>query len=119
MNSFGLYLMAGLYVLAGLNHFRMPRMYVRMMPAYLPWHRELVYLSGLAEILLGILLIFPATRVFAAWGVIALLIAVFPANVFMYRTQATKFQKIPSWILLLRLPLQAVLMYWAYTYTSP
>lgn len=109
--------MASLYVLAGLNHFWNPEFYLKMMPSYLPWHENLNYLSGLAEVLLGILLFFPLTRTWAAWGVIALLIAVLPANIYMYQTRETLFSHIPVWILILRLPFQAVLIAWAYLYT--
>ena len=108
--------MSGLYVLAGLNHFRNPAMYLRIMPRYLPWHSGLVYLSGILEIIGGLLLLFPASRVAGAWLLVALLIAVFPANVHM----AIDFyqRKNPYlWIALLRLPLQFVLIYWAWVYT--
>lgn len=78
-----LYLMASLYILAGLNHFRVPRIYTRMIPPYFPAPKALNSISGLAEIVLGILLCIPQTSAYAAWGIIALLIAIFPANVYM------------------------------------
>ena len=68
------------YVLAGVLHFATPEFYLQIMPPYLPWHLALVYVSGVAEILLGILVIIPATRIVGAWGIILLLIAIFPAN---------------------------------------
>jgi uncharacterized membrane protein len=119
MESFFLYLMAALYVLAGLNHFRAPGIYRPMMPAFLPAHDLLIYLSGTAEAALGALLLWPSARPFAAWGIIALLIAVFPANLQMYQLRATTFSSIPTWILLLRLPLQLALIAWAFMYTRP
>ncbi len=111
-----LYIMAALYILAGLNHFRVPKIYLRMMPPYLPAHRLLNYSSGAAEVLLGILLCIPATSHLAAWGIIALLIAVFPANVYMYTNEKAALG-LPKWVRLVRLPLQAVLVWWAYLYT--
>src|SRR5471032_1404848 len=71
------------FVVAWMNHFLATNFYLRMMPPYLPLHLEIVYLSGVAEIVLGVLLLVPPTSAVAAWGLIALLIAVFPANVQM------------------------------------
>ena len=109
-----LYLMATLYTLAGINHFISPGIYVRIIPPYLPWPVFLNYAAGAAEMILGIALFFPQTRVPAAWGIILLLIAVFPANLYMYQ-QGNPV--IPQWALLLRLPLQLVLIAWAWWYT--
>lgn len=112
-----LFIMATLYILAGINHFRNPKMYLRIMPDYIPWHLPVVYISGIIEIFLGILLMFPATRIWGAWGIIVLLILVFPANIQM----AIDFyaRKNPYlWIALLRLPLQIVLIWWAWWYTK-
>ena len=89
--------------------------YMKIMPPYLPYHRALVLLSGVFEVALGLLLLVPATSRLAAWGLIALLVAVFPANVFMYQ-HPEKFALSPT-LLLLRLPLQGVLILWAYAYT--
>ena len=110
-----LYAMAALYVVAGVNHFLRPRMYERIIPPYLPAPDVLNYAAGVAEVVLGVALLFPATRPYAAWGIIALLIAVFPANLYMYQ-QGTA--GIPSWALLLRLPLQGALIAWAWWYTK-
>ena len=98
------------------NHFLATGFYLRMMPAYVPWHAELVYLSGLAEIALGILVLIPTTSRLAAWGLIALLIAVFPANLQMALHPDT-FPEFSATGLWGRLPLQAVLVAWAYRYT--
>jgi uncharacterized membrane protein len=78
-----LWLLGILFVAAGVNHFVRPDFYVKIMPPYLPWHLELVYLSGVAEIVLGVLVLIPKWRSLAAWGLIALLVAVFPANIHM------------------------------------
>lgn len=116
-----LWLMITFYVFAGVNHFLSPEFYVNIMPPYLPWHLELVYLSGIAEIALGIGLVIPRYRSLAAWGVIALLIAVFPANLH----QALNDVPMPGsdasigamrWA---RLPFQAVFILWAWWYTGP
>lgn len=112
-----LFLMAGLYILAGLNHFRNPKMYMKIMPNYIPWHLPIIYISGVLEVILGVMLLFPATRIWGAWGIIILLILVFPANVHM----AMDFyvRKNPYlWIAILRLPLQVLLIWWAYLYTK-
>ena len=114
-----LILMAVFYCVAGLNHFRVPEMYEPMMPPFLPAHGTLIFLSGIAELFLGLGLLWPKTQKYAAWGIIALLIAVFPANFYMYLIRESAFPTIPEWILIARLPFQLVLMAWAYTYTKP
>ena len=112
-----LYIMAVLYVAAGVYHFVNPKMYQRIMPSYLPWHISLIYISGVLEIAFGLLLIPESTRPIGAWLVIALLIAVFPANIQMAVSFWQK-QKPTLWIAALRLPLQFVLIYWAWIYTK-
>lgn len=114
--SFGLYLMAAAYFLAGLMHFLKPKIYLKIMPPCLPAPLFLVYLSGFAESALALLLIFPNTRTLAAWGIIALLIAVFPANIQMYKMGGGKF-KMSDTALFIRLPFQVVLIFWAFIYT--
>jgi len=111
-----LYLMAFLYIVAGINHFKNPGMYIRIIPPYFSNPKLLNILSGAAEIILGILLIVPFTTYFAAWGIIALLIAVFPANVYMFCKKKRSLSLLKV-ILLIRLPLQIVLIFWAYLYT--
>ena len=110
--------MAAFYVLAGVNHFLHPAPYLKIMPPYLPWHRFLVDFSGICEIALGLLLLVPRSSRWAAWGLIALLIAVFPANVHM-AIHPELFPSIPAAALWARLPFQAVLIAWAYVYTRP
>jgi uncharacterized membrane protein len=91
-----------------------------MMPPYIPAHEFLNILAGIAEIVLGIGLIFNRTRRYAAWGIIALLIAVFPANIYMYTHHISPGEKIiPEWVALIRLPFQLVFIGWAYVYTRP
>lgn len=116
MTNVLLYLMAALYTLAGINHFRSPRGYLAIMPPFIPNPGLMNIISGLAEIGLGIGLLFPQTRVWAAWGVIALLVAIFPANIYM--AVGEKFTSISPWIRWGRLPIQGLLIWWAYRYTK-
>ena len=86
------------------------------MPPYLPWHYELVILSGIAEVVLGIALLIPKLSRIAAWGIIALLIAIFPANLHM-TMHPELYPDIPVIALWIRLPIQGLLIAWAYYYT--
>ena len=115
IKEISLYIMAILYIVAGINHFINPKFYLKIIPPYLAFHKWLNWISGLAEIVLGILLFFPEFRSLAAWGIIALLLAVFPANIYHF-TSKGKTLPAPTWFLYLRLALQFVLMYWAYLY---
>lgn len=112
------YLLCVFFVLAGLNHFISPSFYLKSMPPYLPWHLFLVYLSGFFEIALGAMILVPALTNTAAWGLIALLIAVFPANIHM-ALNPQLYPEINPIALWLRLPLQAVFIAWAYWFTRP
>ena len=103
------------FVAAGINHFVGTPFYESIMPPYLPWHYELVIISGIVEIVLGIGLLIPLTSRLAAWGMIALLIAVFPANVHM-AGHPELYPTIPPILLWLRLPLQGFFILWAYWY---
>lgn len=103
-----------IFVAAGALHFKNPMMYEAIMPPFIPAHRELVLASGLFEMLGGIGAMVPATRKAAGWGLIALLVAVFPANIYM-AVDTEKFGKLaPAWALYARLPLQFLLMAWIY-----
>lgn len=108
--------MALLYVLAGINHFVSTESYVAIIPQWLPAHRLLVYISGIIEVLLACLLVVPATRQLAAWGLIGLLIVVFPANIQMMLDYESAGNPL-LWLSILRLPLQFFLIGWAYQYT--
>lgn len=105
------------FIFAGANHFINPDFYLNIMPLYLPWHLFLVYLSGVFEIVLGIMLLIPKTQKLAAWGLILLLIAVFPANIYM-ATNPEKFADYQPVFLYLRLLIQFVLIAWAYWFTK-
>jgi uncharacterized membrane protein len=112
-----IYLMAYFYIKIGLDHFINPAYYMNIMPPYLPFHIELVYISGAFEVIFGSMLLFSNTRFYAAWGLIFLLIAVYPANIYLAFNkepqQAIEISHfLASWI---RLPLQFVfigLAYW-------
>lgn len=110
------YLLCVFFVLAGLNHFINPAFYLKIMPPYLPWHLFLVYLSGFFEVVFGGLLLAPAFTRTAAWGLIALLVAVFPANIHM-AINPQLYPDISPLALWLRLPLQAVFIAWAFWHT--
>jgi uncharacterized membrane protein len=111
------YLLAIFMVGAGTMHFVRTDFYVKIMPPYLPLHRELVYLSGVFEIVLGMSLLIPRLSRLAAWGIFAFLIAVFPANIYVYQHQ----DLVPGSPILhfLRLPMQGVFLLWAYWHTRP
>ena len=109
--------MAAIYIIAGINHFWNPEIYINIMPPWLPEHNLLVAISGAFEIVLGVLLLFPSTQRQAAWGIILLLIAVFPANIQMMINYWNESNPM-LWIAILRLPLQIVLIRWAYAFTK-
>jgi uncharacterized membrane protein len=107
-------LLAAFFVVAGANHFRTPALYLGMMPPWLPWQLALVYASGAAEILGGIGVLVPFARKFSGWGLIALLIAVFPANLHVaMQGHMPGFDFSPQ-MLWLRLPFQLVMMVWVW-----
>lgn len=110
-------LLGALFILAGLNHFATPRAYEAIMPDYLPAHRKLVAASGIAEVVLGLLALSPRHTVLTRWGLTLLLLAVFPANLHM-ALHAERFSRVPSALLWLRLPLQAVLIAWVWQVTA-
>ncbi len=118
MKQVMLFAMVILYVGAGIFHFVKPAGFVKIVPTWLGHAETLVFVSGAVEIALGLLLLAPATRPWAAWGLIALLVAVFPANIRMaviYHERHLPY----FWLTLLRLPLQGVLIWWAWIYTRP
>ena len=109
------WLLSVLMVFAGVMHLISPNFFLKIMPPYFPLHLELVYLSGVFEIGLGIFLLIPRFSRFAAWGIIALLIAVFPANIYLYQHQ----EIVPAspTVHLLRLLFQGVLIWMAFWHT--
>ena len=116
-----LWVMAGFYIFGGFNHLMNPGFYLAIMPPDLPNPEWLNVLSGLAEIVLGVYILEPRVRVLAAWGIIALLVAVFPANVYAALENVGgdgpgTGAGMGNWI---RLPFQAVFIVWAWWYTRP
>ena len=109
------WLLVIMFVVAGANHFRVPTIYLPVMPPYLPWHEWLIAISGFAEIAGGIGVAIPATRRAAGWGLMALLVAIFPANLHMAVNQiqlpGIHLTTLELW---LRLPLQVILMVWVW-----
>ena len=111
---FSMIVMGVFYISIGVSHFTSPIWYVQIVPPYLPYKLELVYISGLFEILFGGMLLFKKTRFLACWGLILLLIAVYPANIYLAQTNGAAMNTTPliAWG---RLPVQFIfvgLAYW-------
>ena len=106
------------FIYFGVDHFINPDFYLSIMPPSFPLHLEAVYISGLFEILGGIGVLLSKTRKLAGWGLFALLIAVYPANIYMALTPEA-FPDIPLSALYFRLVLQFLFFYWAYSVTRP
>ena len=112
-----IYLMSLLYISSGVQHFANTSWFMKIMPPYLPYHKELIYLSGVIEIILGIMLLFEKTRFLAGWGLILLLIAVFPANVYAAQTNGVAMGTSAA-IAWGRLPLQGLFIALAYWHSK-
>jgi len=110
------YLLGILFVLGGIAHFTKTEFYLKAMPNYFPFHEFFVYASGVLEIILGVLLLINKTTRKAAIGIIILLITVFPANINMY-LNSVDFPGMTETELLIRLPIQLIIIAWAYVYT--
>jgi uncharacterized membrane protein len=106
--------LAVFFIAAGLNHFRNPAIYLGMMPPWLPAPELMGHISGGAEILGGLGLLVPATRRFAGWGLVALLVAIFPANLHVAMQGNMPGLDVPAWGLWLRLPFQLVFLWWVW-----
>jgi len=107
-------------VAAGANHFLKPVFYLKMMPPYVPWHAAMVYISGIAEVLGGVGLLIPSVRRAAAWGLVALLVAVFPANIYMATNPVEAGAgSIPAAALYGRLLLQPIFIWWLLWCSKP
>ena len=110
--------LAAFFINVGIDHFVNPDFYLSIMPPAFPLHIEAVYISGVFEILGGIGVLIPKFRRFSGWGLVALLIAVYPANIYMAISPDT-FPDIPVSALYFRLVLQFIFFYWAYSVTRP
>ncbi len=116
MKTFGLYTLSLLFVVAGAFHFIAPQYYKTIMPPYIPAGDFVIYFSGVCEIVLGLLLLWEPARTYAAWGLIALLVAVAPVHVHMLLERNTLFSTYPAIFLWLRLPLQCLVIFWVHRY---
>ncbi len=114
-----LYSLAGFFIFAGIMHFVSPRFFLKIVPTYIPlsYHKLLVDVSGVFEIIFGTMLLFEQTRSIGAWLIIALLVAVFPANIQMSVTFWKKKNRF-FWGTIARLPLQVLMIWWAWTFTN-
>lgn len=110
-------MLAAFLASAGIMHFVRPEFFLKIVPPYLPFPMGLVLISGAFEILLGVLLWIPRLSCVAAWGIIVLMLAVFPANIYLFQHQ--EILPAPPLVHLLRLPMQAVFILWAYWHTRP
>ena len=113
-HQISLYLMAALYLYAGYQHFKIPKFFLKITPKWVPAPEKVNIIVGAIEIALGIAVLIPALRVFAIWGIIALLIAVFPANVYHLQKALKKKKHVRATII--RLPIQLILIWWAYSF---
>ena len=118
IKTFFLILLSVFFTYAGIDHLVSPDFYVSIMPPWIPAHLELVYLSGVFEVMGGVGVLIPRFRAFAGAGLVALLIAVYPANLHM-AFNPHLFPDIPVVALYIRLALQFLAFYWAYTVTRP
>ena len=113
MNSkikpFSIIIMSLFYIIAGINHFINPVWYIRIVPPILPFKIIIVYITGILEIVLGSLLFFPNTRFIAGWGLVILLFAIYPANIYVALTNGEAMDTTPiiAWG---RLPFQFALI---------
>ena len=115
IKSFLIIISSIFYVIVGIKHFIEPEYFLSIVPPYLPYHLELVYISGLFEVLFGLLILFPKYRYYGAIGLILLLVALFPANIYLAQSKEAQeaigaTQEIATW----RLPIQGVFIWIAY-----
>lgn len=116
MAEYSKYVLAALLLLAGIAHLLKPQMYMKIMPGYLPAPRALVFWSGVAEVVCAVLLVVPVTQKLGAWSTVALLVAVFPANIEMTRKYYVR-KKTGLGLTVIRLPLQIALIWWVLQFT--
>ena len=110
--------LAAFFINVGVDHFINPDFYISIMPPAFPLHAEAVYISGFFEVAGGIGVLIPRLRKIAGWGLLALLVAVYPANIYMAITPEA-FPELSISLLYTRLPLQFIFFYWAYSVTQP
>ncbi|MBA2610349.1 MAG: hypothetical protein H0U95_00155 [Bacteroidetes bacterium] len=113
MRKVSLSLMGALYIFAGIYHFANPSFYLKIMPNYIPFHLFMIYFTGVIEIVLGLFLFIKRTQKMAGWLIILMLFAFLPVHFQMLAEASSKID-LKFLIVVIRLPLQFVLMYWAY-----
>lgn len=111
------YIMVLLYFVAGINHFVKPELYLKMMPSYIPFHAFCIYFSGICEVVLALLLIPIKTRKVTAWMIVIMLIVFFVIHVQMLIDNLNN-DNVIFWGSIIRIPIQFVLIWWAYLYTK-
>jgi uncharacterized membrane protein len=119
MKKLGLYTLSAMFIFTGIAHLMNPGVFEKIVPPFLPFPHAIAILSGIAELLLAVGLLPKKTRRLTAWAVVAFLVCIFPANIYMYMARESAFPDIPAWALLARLPLQFAMMAWAWQYTRP
>ena len=117
-SSISRWLLASLFMIAGVLHFVFPARYAEIIPPALPYPLMLVYISGVCEFMGGVGVLIPFAHRFAGYGLIALLIAVFPANITMLTNQMAHGWSLAVLLLILRLPMQFLMIWWVYRATS-
>jgi uncharacterized membrane protein len=110
--------LAAFFIYVGVDHFVDPEFYLSIMPPAFPLHLEAVYISGFFEVLGGVGVLIPRLRKIAGWGLVALLVAVYPANIYMAITPEA-FPEVSVALLYVRLVFQFVFFYWAFLVTRP
>ncbi|MEL6812997.1 MAG: hypothetical protein AAFP76_16855 [Bacteroidota bacterium] len=109
------YLLGLLFVVAGVTHFTKSHWYERVIPPYIPNHKSVVLVSGIIEMILGFMLLNSDSQSMAAWSIMVLMVLFLPVHIHMLQDEKASL-KLPKWLLILRLPLQFGLIYWAYQY---
>ena len=117
IKPFSIIVMSWFYISAGLLHFTNTNWFLQIVPPYLPFKLELVYVSGFFEIIFGLMLVLPSWRYYAGWGLVLLLIAVYPANIYLAQTNgaAMNTSALIAWV---RLPFQFLFISIAYWHTK-
>lgn len=108
------------YIVAGINHFRNPGGYLKIIPPYLPYPQLLNILAGICEVVFGVMLCFPVTRPYAAWGIILMLIAFMPAHIYMITNAPMKMGNllVTRTLAWARIPFQVLFVLWAWWFTK-
>ncbi|MDC8004520.1 hypothetical protein POV27_10715 [Aureisphaera galaxeae] len=109
------YVLGLIFLIAGVTHFTKSHWYERIIPPYIPAHKEVVAVSGIAEMIVGFMLLNADTQQMAAYAIMGLLILFFPVHIHMLRNEKASLN-LPKWLLILRIPIQFGLIYWAYQY---